>query len=130
MVTRPFVLITTATLAMFIYIGAMTPLLPRLIEEHLGGNEFDIVIVSRPYVAAMHIPAIRQFAPAFHPGLTCQRKKQRHGFLGDQILGVVQQQVIQTQRETREACGILGKQAPHGKLRARRMMGKQSLPGL
>lgn len=42
MVNRPFVLITTATLAMFVYIGVMTPLLPRLIEEQLGGNEFDI----------------------------------------------------------------------------------------
>jgi MFS family permease len=42
MVTRPFVLITLATLAMFTYIGVMTPLLPRLIEEQLGGNEFDI----------------------------------------------------------------------------------------
>lgn len=42
MVTRPFVMITTATLAMFVYIGVLTPLLPRLIEEHLGGNEFDI----------------------------------------------------------------------------------------
>jgi MFS family permease len=42
MVTRPFVLITTAALVMFVYIGVMTPLLPRLIEEQLGGNEIDI----------------------------------------------------------------------------------------
>jgi MFS family permease len=42
MVTRPFILITTAALVMFIYIGVMTPLLPRLIEEELGGNEIDI----------------------------------------------------------------------------------------
>lgn len=42
MVTRPFVLVTTAALALFVYIGVMTPLLPRLIEEQLGGNEIDI----------------------------------------------------------------------------------------
>ena len=42
MLTKPFVLVTTATLALFIYIGVMIPLLPRLIEEQLGGNEVDI----------------------------------------------------------------------------------------
>jgi MFS family permease len=42
MFTKPFVLITTATLALFVYIGVMVPLLPRLIEEELGGNEIDI----------------------------------------------------------------------------------------
>jgi len=42
MLTKPFVLVTTATLALFIYIGVMIPLLPRLIEEELGGNEVDI----------------------------------------------------------------------------------------
>lgn len=42
MITRPFVLVTMSALAMFVYIGVMTPLLPRLIEEQLGGNEFDI----------------------------------------------------------------------------------------
>ncbi|MEO7371875.1 MAG: hypothetical protein ABIZ69_13475, partial [Ilumatobacteraceae bacterium] len=42
MLTKPFVLVTTATLALFVYIGVMVPLLPRLIEEQLGGNEIDI----------------------------------------------------------------------------------------
>ena len=42
MFTKPFVLVTTAALALFIYIGVMVPLLPRLIEEQLGGNEIDI----------------------------------------------------------------------------------------
>ncbi|HZX55997.1 MAG TPA: MFS transporter, partial [Ilumatobacteraceae bacterium] len=42
MLTKPFVLVTTAALAMFVYIGVMIPLLPRLIEEQLGGNEVDI----------------------------------------------------------------------------------------
>ena len=42
MFTKPFVLVTTATFALFIYIGVMVPLLPRLIEEQLDGNEIDI----------------------------------------------------------------------------------------
>ena len=42
MITKPFVLVTTAALALFVYIGVMIPLLPRLIEEQLGGNEIDI----------------------------------------------------------------------------------------
>ena len=42
MFTKPFVLVTAATLALFVYIGVMVPLLPRLIEEELGGNEIDI----------------------------------------------------------------------------------------
>ena len=42
MFTRPFVLVTTATFALFIYIGVMVPLVPRLIEEQLDGNEIDI----------------------------------------------------------------------------------------
>ncbi len=42
MVTKPFVLVTTAALALFVYVGVMIPLLPRLIEEQLGGNEIDI----------------------------------------------------------------------------------------
>jgi MFS family permease len=42
MFTKPFVLVTTATLALFVYIGVMVPLIPRLIEEQLGGNEIDI----------------------------------------------------------------------------------------
>ena len=42
MFTRPFVLVTAATLALFVYIGVLVPLIPRLIEEQLGGNEIDI----------------------------------------------------------------------------------------
>ncbi len=42
MFTRPFVLVTAAALALFVYIGVMIPLVPRLIEEQLGGNEIDI----------------------------------------------------------------------------------------
>jgi MFS family permease len=42
MLTKPFVLVTAAALSLFVYIGVMIPLLPRLIEEQLGGNEVDI----------------------------------------------------------------------------------------
>ena len=42
MVTKPFILVTTAAMALFVYVGIMIPLLPRLIEEQLGGNEIDI----------------------------------------------------------------------------------------
>ena len=42
MFTKPFVLVTAATLALFMYIGIMVPLLPRLIEDQFGGNEIDI----------------------------------------------------------------------------------------
>ncbi|HEX2783256.1 MAG TPA: MFS transporter [Ilumatobacteraceae bacterium] len=64
MVTRPFVLITTAALVMFIYIGVMTPLLPRLIEEQLGGNEIDIGLNLATFsIAAVLIrPQLGRFA--------------------------------------------------------------------
>ena len=42
MFTRPFVLVTASVPALFVYIGVMIPLLPRLIEEEMGGNEVDI----------------------------------------------------------------------------------------
>jgi MFS family permease len=64
MVTRPFVLITTSALVMFIYIGVMTPLLPRLIEEQLGGNEIDIGLNLATFsIAAVLIrPKLGRFA--------------------------------------------------------------------
>lgn len=64
MVTRPFVLITTAALVMFIYIGVMTPLLPRLIEERMGGNEIDIGLNLATFsIAAVLIrPRLGRFA--------------------------------------------------------------------
>ncbi len=64
MVTKPFVLVTTAALALFVYIGVMTPLLPRLIEEKLGGNELDIGVNLAIFsIAAVMIrPTVSRFA--------------------------------------------------------------------
>jgi MFS family permease len=78
MFTKPFVLITTATLAMFVYIGVMVPLLPRLIEEQLGGNEIDIGLNLAVFsIAAVLIrPRLGHFA-------------ERHGLRSTMISGAL-----------------------------------------
>ena len=78
MFTRPFVLVTTATLALFIYIGVMVPLLPRLIEEQLGGNEIDIGLNLAIFsIAAVLIrPRLGRFA-------------ERHGLRYTMIIGAL-----------------------------------------
>jgi MFS family permease len=69
MVTKPFVLVTTAALALFVYVGVMIPLLPRLIEDELGGNEIDIGLNLATFsIAAVLIrPRLGRFAE--HHGL-------------------------------------------------------------
>ena len=64
MLTRPFVLVTASALALFVYIGVMVPLLPRLIEEQLGGNEIDIGVNLATFsLAAILIrPSLGRFA--------------------------------------------------------------------
>lgn len=42
LVTRPFVTVSAVTFLFFLYVGVLIPLLPRLIEEQLGGTELDI----------------------------------------------------------------------------------------
>jgi len=42
LVTRPFAMVAGATFLFFLYVGVQVPLMPRLIEERLGGHEFDI----------------------------------------------------------------------------------------
>ena len=78
MFTKPFVLITTATLALFVYIGVMVPLLPRLIEEQLGGNEIDIGLNLAIFsIAAVLIrPRLGHFA-------------ERHGLRHTMIVGAL-----------------------------------------
>jgi MFS family permease len=44
LVTRRFLFVMAVTLLFFTYVGLQIPLIPRLIEEQLGGNEFDIGI--------------------------------------------------------------------------------------
>ncbi len=52
--TRAFVVATGVTLLFFLYVGVMVPLMPRLIEEQLGGTEIDIGL----NLAAFSIAAI------------------------------------------------------------------------
>ena len=42
LVTRRFLLVMLVTLLFFTYVGLQIPLIPRLIEEQLAGNEFHI----------------------------------------------------------------------------------------
>ncbi|MEX0847677.1 MAG: MFS transporter [Ilumatobacteraceae bacterium] len=42
LVTRPFVIVSAVTFLFFVYVGVLIPLIPRLIEEQLGGTELDI----------------------------------------------------------------------------------------
>ena len=78
MFTKPFVLVTAAALALFVYIGVMVPLVPRLIEEQLGGNEVDIGLNLAIFsVAAILIrPKLGHFA-------------ERHGLRYTMILGAL-----------------------------------------
>ena len=45
LVTAPFVLVTAATFAYFIAIGAMLPTLPRFVEDELGGGSIAVGVV-------------------------------------------------------------------------------------
>ena len=42
LITAPFLAVTAVTLLFFLYVGIQVPLIPRLIEDQLGGTEFDI----------------------------------------------------------------------------------------
>lgn len=42
LVSTPFLMVTAATFVFFLYVGVLVPLIPRLVEERLGGNELDI----------------------------------------------------------------------------------------
>src|SRR4029079_14710149 len=75
MLTKAFVLVTAATLALFIYIGVMIPLLPRRVEEQLGGNEVDIGLNLAVFsLAAVLIrPPLGRFAERHGLGATICR---------------------------------------------------------
>src|SRR6478609_5209593 len=61
MVSRPFLMVTSATFVFFLYVGVQIPLIPRLVEEHFGADEIAIglnlavfsiaAVVSRPALA-------------------------------------------------------------------------------
>lgn len=42
LITAPFLAVTAVTLLFFLYVGIQVPLIPRLVEDQLGGTEFDI----------------------------------------------------------------------------------------
>jgi MFS family permease len=54
LVTPPFVVVTLATFAFFIYVGTLVPILPRFVEHELGGGEAAIGLV----LASFSIAAI------------------------------------------------------------------------
>jgi MFS family permease len=63
LVTRPFLVVTLAALAFFVYVGTMVPILPRYVERELGGGEAAIgltlasfsiaAIAARPMIGAL-----------------------------------------------------------------------------
>jgi MFS family permease len=42
LVSRSFIVVSAVTFLFFVYVGVLIPLIPRLIEEQLGGTEIDI----------------------------------------------------------------------------------------
>jgi MFS family permease len=54
LLTKPFVAVTAATAAFFVYVGMLVPLLPRFIEDELGAGELGVGLsVSAFAVAAI-----------------------------------------------------------------------------
>ena len=78
LITRPFVMVSLATLVFFTYIGMLSPLLPLLIEKELGGNEFDI---------GLNIAAFAVAAIAARPALT--RFAERYGLRAAMVGGTL-----------------------------------------
>ena len=58
LVTRPFAMVTGATFVFFLYVGVLVPLIPRLVEERLGGNELDIGLNLAMFSAAAVLLAV------------------------------------------------------------------------
>lgn len=54
LVSGPFVVVTAVTFLFFVYVGMQVPLIPKLIEDELGGSELDIGIS----LAAFSVSAI------------------------------------------------------------------------
>lgn len=54
LITRPFVIVTAATFSFFLFVGMMAPILPRFIENELGGNGTAIGLA----IAAFAVAAI------------------------------------------------------------------------
>jgi MFS family permease len=54
LVTRPFLMVTAATAAFFVYVGVLVPIVPRYVEDELGGGEFGVGL----NIAAFAVAAI------------------------------------------------------------------------
>jgi len=54
LVTRPFLAVAAATAAFFVYVGVLVPLVPRFVEDELGGGEFGVGLA----IAAFALSAI------------------------------------------------------------------------
>jgi MFS family permease len=52
LVTKPFLAVTAATGAFFIYVGMLIPLLPRFIEDELGAGELGVGLAIAAFAAA------------------------------------------------------------------------------
>src|ERR1700754_1477380 len=52
LVTKPFVAVTAATGAFFVYVGMLVPLLPRFIEDKLGAGELGVGLAIASFAAA------------------------------------------------------------------------------
>jgi MFS family permease len=52
LVTKPFVAVTAATGAFFVYVGMLIPLLPRFIEDELGAGELGVGLSIAAFAAA------------------------------------------------------------------------------
>ena len=64
LVSGPFLMVTGATFLFFLYVGVLVPLIPRLVEEHLGGNELDIGLNLAAFslTAVLMRPLLARFA--------------------------------------------------------------------
>jgi MFS family permease len=51
-VTKPFIAVTAATGAFFVYVGMLIPLLPRFIEDELGAGELGVGLAIASFAAA------------------------------------------------------------------------------
>jgi MFS family permease len=78
LVNRRFLFVMAVTLLFFTYVGLQIPLIPRLIEEQLGGNEFDIGV----NIACFSIAAV-----AIRPWLS--RWSERYGLRALMIGGAL-----------------------------------------
>ena len=52
LITKPFVAVTAATGAFFVYVGMLIPILPRFIEDELGAGELGVGLSIAAFAAA------------------------------------------------------------------------------